>query len=148
MGIMNQISCTACDYSVFILEGIGMEGYPPHALSSSFSNDQYKMVRREVIKERANTFSQSNDVKGYRLYACPKCHNLCDRFYFQINEGNEVYEPDYKCSHCHTILKEAEWDEENKTIKYVYEDEDVADWHCPKCGSGTIEFSGGCILWD
>lgn len=112
----------------------------------------FEIVRSKVILKKTVEMLQmgaSVGEYGHALYDCPKCHHLSDRFYYELRLGDEVYEPDHKCSHCRRLLKRAELDiDDNDVARTVYVDGSDADWHCPQCGGDALEFFGGFILWD
>lgn len=171
MGRQYRLKCSACDYSVSINEGVGMM-HSPHAVFYGVCDDPTQnwsvafpdglrerekplllsLVKSTAIKKRAFALLQSGATPknnyGHSLYDCPKCHRLYDRFYFCLKSENEIYEPDYKCPNCRTVLKKVDLVVENETLKIVHEDNSIADWHCPKCGNTSLENEDFMRMWD
>ena len=172
MGKGYGIECTACDYSISVTEGVGMR-YSPNAVFYGSCNDPSQkwsiafpdglckpgkpllddLVENESIKSRAFALIEAGatPTKGYghELYVCPKCNRLHNNFYFHLKSAAEEYEPDYKCSHCNSLLERAELITENGLKMVIFKNNENAHWKCPQCGNDKLEFMNGSLLrWD
>jgi len=165
------VKCTSCNYSISVKEGVGMM-YSPHAVFYGCCNDESQnwsiafpdglcepgrplleeLVRSKDTKERAFSLLEAGaiptDDYGHELYVCRKCHHLFNRFYFRVQAEDEEYEPDYRCSHCKTLLKRADLKPDHETLRVVYRNNKDANWHCPQCGNERLQYDGFMLLWD
>jgi DNA-directed RNA polymerase subunit RPC12/RpoP len=90
--------------------------------------------RREKIREILRTADPGSTEYSHRLYACPQCNALHQRFHIKIcKENRAVYEPRFRCGTCWSSLVPA--------------GDDVSQYCCRFCGSKALEQSGW-LMWD
>ncbi len=116
MGEIYTIKCADCDYSIRVHEGIGML-YDPQAvfmgdekhtpmlfslISYNTTDEDSSRIRRELSGLLSKGFKPAVDIiaddYGHKLYACPQCNRLDNRFYFKLTMGEKIYEPGYICN--------------------------------------------------
>ena len=177
MGDGYDLKCKACDYGISVIEGIGML-YSPDSVFYGRWKDEGHDWRKGIPDgcgkwERPLLFSLIEDKKirnkafgllangavpkmpgsdgsyGHRLYVCPECCRLANRFYFKLVSEEEEYEPDYRCSECDVPLCRVKT-EYSKGIgtELVRPDRSKVKWKCPECGGGELGSGGGLFLWD
>ena len=171
MGSGYDIKCSSCDYSFSVWEGIGMM-YSPHAVFYGRCDDPtqnwsiafpdgfcengepllFSLVEDDEIREKASLLLNNGAEPGgygHKVYICPKCMQLENRFYFKLHLQSEDYEPDYKCLHCNTSLRCVELKQhKDGQIEIVDENHRKVNWLCPKCGNDRLIFGELCMCWD
>jgi predicted RNA-binding Zn-ribbon protein involved in translation (DUF1610 family) len=128
MGDILILNCPDCGYRDELSQGHGMKFTSLQnvisAVSKSRRDEVLKLLKREHV----------SDIEyGYEIFVCPECKLQGSRFDYQIEYGeDQVYQPYFLCSRCHTKLK-------NDPDPYQ-------DRPCPYCGSDKVLHSFG--LWD
>jgi predicted RNA-binding Zn-ribbon protein involved in translation (DUF1610 family) len=130
MGEGIDIECSQCDYSEIFFLGVGMR----HSSLSEVINE-VSPARRKVVKK----LLASKDVKDvyyeHRLFECPSCHLLAERFDYRIETGlGDVYRPYFLCGRCRTRLIQAT--------------EPLAEHACPNCGARPLNINESFLNWD
>lgn len=131
MGDSICIECTRCDYSEVFILGVSM-GYP----SLSAVINKVSPARRKTV----NDLLTRKDVKEidyeHRVFECPACHLLAERFDYSIEYGSgEVYKPYFLCGRCRTRMIPAT--------------EPLTEHSCPKCGARPLFVNESFhIDWD
>lgn len=124
------VNCYNCDEGECFTLGVGM-------MYSSLLN-VISCIKGGAQKKVVDIM-QNHDVMDaefeHRLYACPSCQTLHERFYFFIEyDEGETYTPAFRCGKCRTPLIPAD---ESKLEKYA----------CKECGKHTL-VRGAEMLWD
>ena len=90
------------------------------------------------------------DDYGHEVYFCPRCHELCGRFYFRLVYSGGSYEPEYKCTKCRHFLHRAKAAKKGGEIKLYDANNNMIDWQCPRCGHDRLEqdIAAGIVMWD
>jgi predicted RNA-binding Zn-ribbon protein involved in translation (DUF1610 family) len=172
VGQQYKIKCASCEYGVTIVEGVGKMHSPQMIFNSSYNDSMQNLISmltnryREkdyplllsLVKNKRITDKVFKMLKkgavihndyGYKLFACPKCMRLTNKFYFKILSASEDFEPDYDCHYCKSYIYRVEIiHNNNKRIKIVYKDQIKMIWKCPDCGNDELIFNGGVVMWD
>lgn len=96
---------------------------------------------RGAARNKAMDIMENHNVMGaefeHRLYACPKCNTLHERFYVHLEyDDGEVFEVAFRCGTCRTPLEVV--------------DEDVMElegYACKLCGKLELVREAE-MLWD
>jgi DNA-directed RNA polymerase subunit RPC12/RpoP len=130
MGSGMMVKCSSCGREEEFMLGVGM-------LYSSLEAVLDRAVhwrRRSAIREILDTYSPVETDYGHRLYACPKCETLHERFYVSIRKDETcLYDSQFKCSRCKSAL--------------VPTDKDASAFRCRKCHQRTLTAEGH-VMWD
>jgi hypothetical protein len=130
MGDGFLMKCRSCGREDEYLLGIGMYySYLDEILDAVIQGKQ-----RNKIRSILNSSEHDNIDYGHRLYTCPRCDTLHNRFYIHIQKGDQtVYRSHFRCGKCRSVL--VDWDKR------------VTAYRCRHCGQQTAEFAGS-FLWD
>jgi predicted nucleic-acid-binding Zn-ribbon protein len=130
MGTGITIECTKCHFTETYQLGVGMAYYSLEAVMGLVSP-----ARRQTVKKLLKRKDLRNVDYGHRLFECPKCHILTERFDYRIEYGvNKIFIPSFRCGHCRRVLISAK-----KPLK---------DHACPQCGARPIKVFENSVLWD
>ncbi len=150
MGRSLTIKCKECDYSKTLMLGIGM-AYSPYSIIDFDSDDNFlpSIIKSEEIIEHMKFLMQNkkgilNDNYEHKLYHCPGCSYIDERFYFHIDYEDGAYEPTYRCTKCNKNLEimQSQQDEGYLAV-------DFSRYSCPSCGEHSlIEDYDSIIMWD
>ncbi len=150
MGRSFTIKCKQCDYSKTLMLGIGMlyspdrivdfdseDSFLPHIIKSKKVMDHMK----NLIKNKGGILRQTYEHKAYY---CPECSYIDERFFFQIDYEDGIFEPTYNCPKCkkHLEIMQLGLDELEGPI-------DFSAYSCPSCGQhGLTEDYDSIMMWD
>lgn len=99
-------------------------------LKNNILNKDKRAKVHKVLKE-CNPDSVDYE---HKLYACPNCETLHERFYIYISHDNKtLYETEFRCGICRSKLTPA-----NKSI---------SSYRCGECGQRNLERIED-FLWD
>ena len=93
-----SLGCGMQFYRENLMQGVG--GKPP-LLKSLISPSAWKQV--ELLRNQGWTIPDDLQY-GYRLYLCPSCGRVQERFWFLLRKGGMVWEPKFRCGACHIGL--------------------------------------------
>jgi transcription elongation factor Elf1 len=129
MGDGITVECKSCDYQNNFILGVGMR---------YFSLENVIDLVSPTSREEVLDLLQRQDVKDVRyehkLFVCPNCNNLAERFDFSISyDDGQTYSPYFRCPDCRT--------------KLVQLDKPIDNIRCPNCGEKTL-IHYPSVLWD
>ncbi len=150
MGKSLTIKCKDCDYSKTLMLGIGML-YSPDRIVDFDSEDDFLLniiKSKEIIGHMKKLIQTKDGILcedyGHKAYYCPECSYITERFYFQIDYEDGIFEPTYNCPECNKNLEimKFELDEASWTI-------DFSSYSCPCCGQNSlVEDYESITMWD
>ena len=150
MGRSLTIKCHKCDYLKTLNLGIGM-AYAPSRIIDFDSDDSilpYIVKSKEVIEHMKKLINNEGGTLQnsyeHKAYFCPGCSFITERFYFQIEYKDGIFEPTYNCPNCIRNLEimQLELDE-------IYGPVDFSLYHCPNCGQYSLaEDYESIMMWD
>ncbi len=133
MGEEFELVCQSCGRNQHFTVGSGI-------MYGSFTlEDIHKMARGKVKEAVAQLLSEDSVAHNNcteALLTCPKCSTLASRFSFELfdKKGNFLYQSQFKCSKCKTVLKPAT--------------REPTSYHCRYCFSPSLSYGDLCGLWD
>ena len=121
--------------------------YDPHNLTdfdSQFALLPYLIRSKKTVVHIKQLLNEKNaelvDDYGHKIYLCPKCGVLCERFYLRLEYDGGSYEVAYRCTKCKAVLIKLDADEKTEKINFQ-------PYPCPQCGKhGLYQTISG--LWD
>jgi len=132
------------NWSTVFPDGFCREGKP---LLSSLVN--CKRIKNKAFKMLADGAVPLENEYGHELYVCTKCMRLSNRFHFNLESSSEKYEPDYRCTACKTLLSRVDvCFDSNDNARFIYKNQQVILWKCPKCGGDSLVHDGSYVMWD
>lgn len=131
MGTGITVKCNNCTYQQSFTLGVGMMYSDLHAVLSVIKEPRIRVAIKEILDAHP---SAKQDFE-HTVYTCLKCHTFHERLYVRLSEeGALLYQVEYHCPRCGTILKQIS---EKSIIKQP----------CPKCGEKSLRFDEE-LLWD
>ena len=129
MGDGVYVHCTNCDASDEFITGVGMSyGYLEHVIPLITGK------AKQTITDINNIFDIDSSDYEHKIFACPSCNTLHNRFYVKVEYGDgKVFETIFRCGKCRTNLIDAK-----HSIDY---------YNCKRCGMKALEENGE-MLWD
>ena len=129
MGHGITVECKSCEYQDEFSLGIGMMYRSLENVLSLVSSR-----RRDKVRELLHHHQVDSVQYEHKLFVCPKCNTLADRFDFSIiYDGGKTYRPYFRCPKCKARLRPLETP--------------IRETACPKCGKKTL-ISIESMLWD
>ncbi len=129
MGTLIQTECRNCEERFRFHEGIG-KGY--WGVEDVLCHTRGRT--RRALQEILETKQVLSADYGHRLFTCPQCETLHERFYVRVDYHYlGVYETTFVCGECRTEL--------------VERSEPVERHRCPSCHETTL-FESGVEEWD
>lgn len=129
MGELIQTECRNCHGEFRFLQGIG-QGY--WSLEDVLCHTQGGV--RRALREILDKYEIASAEYGHRLFSCPSCGTLHERFYVRVDYGiQKVYETAFRCGDCRSLLEERT--------------EAVERHRCPDCRAEALEV-GPVGTWD
>ena len=130
MGYGMTVICKNCGNEETYMLGIGMM----YSSLNAVLDLVVPKKKRDHIREILESCELPETEYEYKLYACPECNTLHERFYISICErGNTVYESKFRCGKCRSKLIEAK--------------KDVSQYNCAHCGAKSLRREAE-IMWD
>ncbi len=130
MGYGMSVICQNCGKEEIYMLGIGM-------FFSSLENALYMAAprpKRKRIQEILSSCKLPISDYEYKLYTCPRCNTLYNRFYVNIYDNDiSVYESKFKCGKCRKKLIEAK--------------KGIHNYNCSFCGRNALKIKQE-LLWD
>lgn len=134
MGEYIQTRCHDCERQFMLKLGVGMMYWPLQAVIR---------YTRGTARRRLQAIVDNHEVisseYGHRLFACPRCDTLHERFYIRVDYeergrfGNSTYETEFRCGRCRATLVEP--------------GKPVSGYRCSGCGSYSLE-EAVTLEWD
>jgi len=126
------VECKNCDYGESFMLGVGMQYESLMNLISCL-----KGVTRNKVVDILENHNVMDGEFEHRLYACPNCNTLHERFYVHLDyDDGKVFEVAFRCGKCRTPLEVVD---ENVLALERYA--------CKSCGKRELE-RGVEMLWD
>lgn len=130
MGEGFAVTCSSCGWTREYMLGVGMAYYSLEAVLDKAVHWRQRGKMRELLEGSKPDFADYE----HRLFTCPRCETLYERFYVILVKVNSVlYESRFRCPRCRGRL--------------VPGDGDIARYRCRSCGEKTLRITGE-ILWD
>ncbi|MCF7911899.1 MAG: hypothetical protein K9M99_05190 [Candidatus Cloacimonetes bacterium] len=151
MGSSIQIKCSNCNYSETFMLGIGMMYNPIRVLDFDPKHGMLpQMVRSKKTIEQIRTLIEDKHAEldrdyGHKIYHCNSCKMLFERFYIKLVYEGGIFEIDYKCPTCKSILEPVNRSAQNDSDELP----DLKNYNCPECGKHSLykdEYE--VICWD
>ncbi|MGA2503203.1 MAG: hypothetical protein ABSG01_03835 [Anaerolineales bacterium] len=125
------LECSQCDYSEYFNLGVGM-GYS----SLSAVINEVSPARRKTVKNLLARKDVTEVDFEHRVYECPTCHLLAERFDYSIEYASgKVYRPYFLCGRCRTRMIPATGP--------------LTEHICPNCGARPLMVNESFhVDWD
>jgi hypothetical protein len=131
MGSEITVECTNCHSAKSFTLGVG---FLYSSLRSVMNVIHYK--RRPLISEILDNHDVHATDYEHRIYRCPKCNRLYERFYVKIlYDQNDVYETIFRCGKCRI------------TLEQVKDEMEASSYPCAFCGQKALLVKED-LLWD
>ena len=150
MGRSLTIKCKECDYSKTLMLGIGMLYSPDRIIDfDTEDNSLPDIIKSKEIIEQMKKLIQTRggilrESYEHKAYYCPECSYITERFFFQIDYKDGIFEPTYNCPKCNKNLEIMQL-ELNKLGGSI----DFSSYSCPSCGQqNLVEDYESIIMWD
>jgi len=118
MGIGLTISCRHCHWKDNYIVGVGMLYSSLESVLGAVHHSE-----RESVRDLLENHEIDHDATeyGHKIFVCPKCGALRNRFYYKIFYGpGKVCESVFTCGRCRSRMAEV--------------DSDIGYHACPRCG--------------
>ena len=131
MGHGAIVKCGNCGKETIYMLGVGALY---SSLDTVLANTKIRKEKKNDIQNKLRYFNPDSVSYEHRLYTCPKCEILHERFYIKISNNNKtIYETEFRCGICRSKLTPA-----NKSI---------SSYRCGECRTRNLEWFDN-FLWD
>jgi hypothetical protein len=113
MGNAYGYKCKRCGYEFYLSFGFGMLGHQPFFEVNERTGKLgfYELESDTVVRELEKLYASGNIISGggrydtpLDAYYCENCHKEFSKQNFRIEHTGGIYEPEYTCEGCGTVL--------------------------------------------